>query len=103
MFSIIIYFIGSNNFNYKIWESLSTVEIGQTISYSELAELAGNPRAARAAGNAVRSHHLPLLIPCHRVVKTGGELGNYSGGDGCETKQWLLRHELFYHCVHDDI
>ncbi len=95
MLFIFYYIAGSNNFSYKIWESLSTVEVGQTISYSELAKLAGfNPRAARATGNAVRSHHLPLLIPCHRVVKTDGGLGNYSGGDGCETKQWLLKHEL---------
>ena len=67
--------------------------MGETITYKELAELAGSPRAARAAGNAVRSHCLPLLIPCHRVVKSGGGIGDYSGGDGCETKLWLLRHE----------
>lgn len=70
------------------------VEIGQTLSYQQLAVLAtGNPMAARAAGNAVRSHNIPLLIPCHRVVKTSGELGNYSGGDGLDTKKWLLEHE----------
>ncbi len=85
--------IGSS-FNCQIWKSLCTIGVGETISYSRLAELAtGNPRAARAVGNAVRSHNVPLLIPCHRVVKEGGGLGNYSGGDGCATKEWLLKHE----------
>ena len=68
--------------------------MGDTLSYSELARLAGSPSAARAVGQAMRSHSIPLLIPCHRVVRSGGGgVGEYSGGEGSSTKQWLLEHE----------
>ena len=76
--------------------------MGETVTYGKLAELAGHPGAARAVGQAMRSNPLPLLVPCHRVVKknrtTNGakvnvDVGNYSGGDGPDTKQWLLEHE----------
>ena len=78
--------------------------IGDTLSYKELARLSGSPKAARAVGNAVKSHCVPILVPCHRVVKAGKArnervsegsccLGNYSGGEGPATKMWLLEHE----------
>ena len=77
-----------------MWSTLCCTEVGDTLSYGQLASLAGSPAAARAVGQAMRSHSIPLLIPCHRVVKSGyGGLGNYSGGDGTTTKQWLLDHE----------
>ena len=79
------------------------------MTYKELAKRSGKPTAARAAGNAVKSHCLPILVPCHRVVKSSGqrtaqvkdcksgcapyEIGQYSGGEGTETKKWLLEHE----------
>ncbi len=72
------------------------------MSYKELAKLSGSPKAARAVGQAVKSHSLPILVPCHRVVpsraqgrreRERGEAGNYSGGDGSSTKEWLLDHE----------
>ena len=72
--------------------------IGDTLSYKELAKLSGNPKAARAVGHAMKSHSLPILVPCHRVVRAGpkgkdGCMGNYSGGEGVETKEWLQKHE----------
>ena len=83
-----------SSFYHEIWTTLMSTLPGETLSYSELAKRSGHPGTARATGQAVKSHHLPLLIPCHRVVKSGGRgIGNYSGGEGSVTKQWLLDHE----------
>ncbi|XP_012663258.1 methylated-DNA--protein-cysteine methyltransferase isoform X2 [Otolemur garnettii] len=75
-----------------LWKLLKAVKFGETVSYQQLAALAGNPRAARAVGGAMRSNPVPILIPCHRVVCSSGALGNYSGG-GRAVKEWLLAHE----------
>ena len=84
-------------FSHCVWHTLASTGIGETLSYSQLARLSGNPKAARATGSAVRRHGLPILIPCHRVVRSGGggegSVGNYSGGEGAKTKKWLLEHE----------
>ena len=53
---------------------------GETVTYGELADLAGRPRAARAVGSAMRDNPLPFVIPCHRVVAAGGRIGGYGGG-----------------------
>ena len=83
-----------SSFYHEIWRTLMNTQPGETLSYSELAKRSGHPGTARATGQAVKSHHLPILIPCHRVVKSGGrDIGNYSGGEGPVTKQWLLDHE----------
>lgn len=83
-----------------VWQTLLTVGMGETVTYGKLAELAGHPGAARAVGQAMKSNPIPLLVPCHRVVnkarsKTRGSVtvGNYSGGEGPDTKRWLLEHE----------
>lgn len=82
-----------------MWSILANTGVGETVSYKELARLSGNPNAARAVGQAVKKHCLPILIPCHRVVKSGYgtkgaiDTGNYSGGEGPATKEWLLKHE----------
>ena len=76
-----------------MWSTLASTGVGERLSYGELAKLSGNPKAARAVGQAVKKHSLPILVPCHRVVKSGGEVGNYSGGEGSNTKEWLLKHE----------
>ncbi|KAL2769095.1 methylated-DNA--protein-cysteine methyltransferase [Daubentonia madagascariensis] len=74
-----------------LWKLLKVVKFGETVSYQQLAALAGNPKAARAVGGAMRSNPVPILIPCHRVVCSNGTLGNYSGG--LAVKEWLLAHE----------
>jgi O-6-methylguanine DNA methyltransferase len=66
---------------------------GQTISYGELAEECGYPRAARAVGNCMRTNCIPLLVPCHRVVGAGGEVKGYSASDGVRMKLRLLELE----------
>ncbi|HEX2467953.1 MAG TPA: methylated-DNA--[protein]-cysteine S-methyltransferase [Solirubrobacterales bacterium] len=64
---------------------------GVTASYGEIAHWAGNPRAYRAAGTALASNPIPIVVPCHRVLRAGGELGEYGGGP--KMKEWLLRLE----------
>ncbi|GAB5578886.1 methylated-DNA--protein-cysteine methyltransferase isoform X5 [Prionailurus iriomotensis] len=63
-----------------LWKLLKVVRLGETVSYRQLAALAGRPRAARAVGGAMRTNPLPILIPCHRVVCSSGAMGNYSAG-----------------------
>lgn len=64
----------------KVWSLLRSIPRGETISYRTLAEQAGNPRAARAVASACRSNPVALLIPCHRVVGSGGALTGYRWG-----------------------
>ncbi|XP_006630468.2 methylated-DNA--protein-cysteine methyltransferase isoform X2 [Lepisosteus oculatus] len=72
---------------------LRDVKFGETVSYKHLAEMAGNSKAVRAVGGAMRRNPIPLLVPCHRVISCNGEIGNYMGGKGNHLKQWLLTHE----------
>jgi methylated-DNA-[protein]-cysteine S-methyltransferase len=67
------------------------IKAGTTESYSELAYRAGSPAAVRAAGSACAKNKIALIIPCHRIVKTGGAIGAY--GWGVNKKIWLLEHE----------
>lgn len=83
---------GSKVFMCKVWNVLmEKVGPGQTISYGELAKLCHNPGSARAVGQAMRRNPYTILVPCHRVINSGGSMGNYSGG--IHKKQWLLKHE----------
>lgn len=77
-----------------MWTVLASTAVGERLSYKNLAKLAGRPHAARAVGRAMKSNRLPLLVPCHRVVKSNqSDIGSFSGGEGTKTKQWLLDHE----------
>ncbi len=66
---------------------------GEVVSYGELATAAGSPRASRAVGSAMADNPWTLLVPCHRVVRSDGVIGNYSALDGGASKRWLLSHE----------
>ena len=66
---------------------------GKTVSYAELAAGAGHPRASRAVGSVMAMNPWPLLVPCHRVVRSDRVIGNYSGEGGPATKIRLLLHE----------
>ncbi|MBB5684096.1 methylated-DNA--[protein]-cysteine S-methyltransferase [Sphingobium boeckii] len=72
-------------------EGIASVGYGQTLSYGALARTIGS--GARAIGQACARNPYPLIIPCHRILASGGALGAYSAGDGPLTKQWLLDHE----------
>ena len=75
-------------FQLAVWETLRTIPYGETISYAQEAERFGNPKAVRAVANANGRNPISILIPCHRVIATGGGLGGYSGGE--EKKAFLL-------------
>ncbi|XP_033005296.1 methylated-DNA--protein-cysteine methyltransferase [Lacerta agilis] len=74
-----------------LWTLLRDVKFGEAVSYKQLANLAGNSKAARAVGGAMRSNPVPIIIPCHRVICSSGQTGNYTGGS--HLKEWLLSHE----------
>ena len=78
-------------FSQAAWKAMKKVRPGSVISYSDLAERAGSPAAIRAAGSACAKNAIVLVVPCHRIVKTGGALGNYAYG--LSKKEWLLNHE----------
>ncbi|WP_242345266.1 methylated-DNA--[protein]-cysteine S-methyltransferase [Anaeromyxobacter terrae] len=78
-------------FQRAVWDALLEIPWGETRSYGELAARLGRPGAARAVGGANHENPVALLVPCHRVVQTGGRLGGYAGG--LDVKRWLLAHE----------
>ena len=78
------------DFQEAVWKQVCKIRFGRTMTYSEIAEKIGKPGAARAVGTAVGSNPLPLLVPCHRVVSSGGKLSGYFAGEGVETQQQLL-------------
>jgi methylated-DNA-[protein]-cysteine S-methyltransferase len=67
-------------FTRRLLEATARIPFGQTSTYRGMAEAAGNVRAVRAAGNALGSNPIPIIVPCHRVLRTGGDLGGYTGG-----------------------
>ncbi len=77
-------------FQKKVWAALLKIPKGKTITYTELARKIGRPRAIRAVANAVGANPCAPEIPCHRVVRSDGSLGGYSGKGGIKTKRALL-------------
>jgi methylated-DNA-[protein]-cysteine S-methyltransferase len=69
-----------HGFSEKVLRATARIPYGGVSTYRDVAARAGNPRAMRAAGNALGSNPLPIVVPCHRVVRTGGAIGNYGGG-----------------------
>jgi len=81
----------SGGFRQRVLRAINRIPYGQTRSYTEMARKAGNERAVRAAGTACGSNPIPLVVPCHRVLRTGGALGGYAGG--LPMKEALLQRE----------
>jgi methylated-DNA-[protein]-cysteine S-methyltransferase len=79
------------DFHQAAWKVMREVPAGRTISYAELAARAGNPNAVRAAGSACARNLIAPIVPCHRILRTGGALGGYYYG--LPAKRWLLAHE----------
>jgi methylated-DNA-[protein]-cysteine S-methyltransferase len=75
-------------FQEDVWRALGEIPYAETVSYGELAEIVGRPLAYRAVGQANGANPLPIVLPCHRVLATGGRIGGYGGG--LETKRRLL-------------
>jgi methylated-DNA-[protein]-cysteine S-methyltransferase len=80
-------------FQRSVWRRLAAVGWGEHISYGELGADIGRPGSGRAIGGAVGANPIPLIIGCHRVLSSTGEITGYSGGQGIPTKLWLLEHE----------
>ena len=78
-------------FQLRVWNRLRTIPYGETISYAQLAERIGNPKAGRAVGLANGSNPIPIIIPCHRVIGSDGSLTGFGGG--LPTKKMLLELE----------
>ena len=72
----------------KVLEATARIGYGQVRTYAEVADGAGSPKAVRATGNGLGSNPIPVVVPCHRVLRTGGGLGGYTGG--LERKEFLL-------------
>jgi len=80
-------------FQIKVWEEISKIPYGETRTYKDLAVAIGNPKSSRAVANACGQNPYPPTIPCHRVIRTDGKLGGYSGKGGIKTKKKLLLEE----------
>jgi len=78
------------NFQKEILQTVKKIPYGEIRSYKETAEAAGYPRACRAVGNTMRNNPLPLIIPCHRVIKSDGGLGGFSGKEGIALKKKMI-------------
>ena len=86
------------HFQQAVWRALVDIPWGMCVSYSDIAKEIGSPRAMRAVGSANAKNHLPLFIPCHRVIASNGNISDYALG--VSTKRWLLEHEgSFIHGV----
>lgn len=86
-------------FQLAVWEQLVDLEWGEVVSYGELGRGTGRETAGRAVGGAVGANPIPIIVPCHRVLGSGGVITGYSGGNGIPTKSWLLDHEGITHRV----
>ena len=89
-FDIPLLMVGTD-FQKRVWKALLRVPYGATSTYGQIAEEIGSPRAVRAVGNANRANPVSIIVPCHRVIGSDGELVGYGGG--LSLKKWLLRLE----------
>ena len=80
-------------FQLAVWKEITKIPPGKTKTYSELAKILCKPKSARAVANACGKNPYPGPIPCHRVIRSDGSLGGYSGAGGIETKRKLLLNE----------
>tara|TARA_A100001037_G_scaffold297363_1_gene319277 strand:- start:567 stop:866 length:300 start_codon:yes stop_codon:yes gene_type:complete len=83
----------STEFQRKVWAELKRIPYGETRSYKEIARLIGHPNSARAVANACGKNPFPVLIPCHRAIRSDGSLGGYSAKGGIRRKERLLLEE----------
>jgi methylated-DNA-[protein]-cysteine S-methyltransferase len=80
-------------FQLKVWNALKEIPRGEVRTYSQLAASIGHPKSARAVANACGKNPYPVIIPCHRVIRSDGSLGGYSAEGGVELKRQLLIEE----------
>ena len=85
--------LNGTKFQIKVWKAISKIPRGQVRTYKELAKLINKPKASRAVANACGKNPYPIKIPCHRVIRSDGSLGGYSGRGGVITKKDILKKE----------
>jgi O-6-methylguanine DNA methyltransferase len=88
------YFIFGTDFEKKVWNTAVSIPYGKTLSYKELAEKTGFPLAWRAVGTALGRNPVMLVVPCHRIIKSNGSIGNFGGG--VKVKEFLLNLEALF-------
>jgi methylated-DNA-[protein]-cysteine S-methyltransferase len=89
--------LSGTEFQRSVWTAVTDIPFGKVLSYGEVGHETGRPTAGRAVGGAVGANPVPIIIPCHRVLASDGRITGYSGGNGIETKAWLLDHEGIAH------
>ena len=87
--------VDGTNFQIQVWSEISKIPFGKTKTYKEIAVSIGKPNSARAVANACGKNPYPIDIPCHRVVRSDGNIGGYSGDGGVKKKMQLLKSENF--------
>lgn len=87
--------IDGTNFQIQVWSEISKIPYGKTKTYKEIAISIGKPNSARAVANACGKNPYPIDIPCHRVIRSDGNIGGYSGEGGVKKKMQLLKSENF--------
>ena len=90
-FDVPLSFVGAPAFFESVWRRLLAIPFGTTVTYGELARQLGRPTAARAVGMANGRNPISIIVPCHRVIGSGGGLTGYAGG--LDRKRYLIRHE----------
>lgn len=80
-------------FQHDVWRALLKIPYGETRTYAQVAKMAGHPNAVRAVANAIGKNPLPPIIPCHRVIRSDGNIGGYSAKGGIKEKIRLLKKE----------
>ena len=84
-------FLKGTQFQQNVWKALLTIPYGEVVSYRDIAQMIGSPKAYRAVGNANHNNPIVVFVPCHRVITTNHQIGGYAGG--VETKAYLLELE----------
>jgi len=89
-FTVPLHLVGSD-FQKQVWDELMKIPLGETRAYADIAKAIKRPKAFRAVARANGTNQIAIIIPCHRVINTNGNIGGYAGG--VNRKQWLLQHE----------
>ena len=87
---------GASDLEKAVWLAIAKIPLGQVRDYSEIAVLAGFPRAVRAVASAVGRNPFPVDLPCHRVIRKNGQLGQYTGGGPVRKRQLLLAEGVIF-------
>jgi methylated-DNA-[protein]-cysteine S-methyltransferase len=96
-FDLPVHLTRGTEFQRSVWARLTTLGFGEVISYGALGNEIGRAGSGRAIGGAVGANPVPIIIGCHRVLATSGQITGYSAGQGIPTKAWLLDHEGIVH------